>query len=194
MSVNEPRHRLPDRLFHWSMALLVFLLVGTGFLPIIGINFDWVPTHWVSGTLLIIAVLFHLWRSVFVHKIGDMIPTLRDFHPDRIIAHEGPGKYSTSQKLYHAAVSTIILLLLLTGGLMLAKIDTTFWRRDPSILTDQQWGIVYVCHGAAASLLLFFLILHIYFAFLPEHRKLLLAMTLGQNEEKPSEENEPKNP
>ncbi|MEK9931235.1 MAG: hypothetical protein VW557_10865, partial [Rhodospirillaceae bacterium] len=114
------------------MALLVFLLVATGFLPIIGINFDWVPTHWVSGTLLIIAVLFHLWRSVFVHKIGEMIPTLRDFYPDRIIAHEGPGKYSTSQKLYHAAVSTIILLLLLTGGLMLAKIDTTFWRRDPS--------------------------------------------------------------
>ena len=63
---------------------------------------------------------------------------------------------------------------------MLAKIDTPLWRRDPSILSDQDWGLVYAGHGAASLLLIFFVIVHIYFAFLPEHRRLLAAMVFGR--------------
>ena len=63
---------------------------------------------------------------------------------------------------------------------MLAKIDTPIWRRDPSILSDGDWGVVYVCHGAASLVLIFFIVLHVYFAFLPEHRRLLAAMVLGR--------------
>jgi len=187
MSSTEPRHRLPDRLFHWCMALLVFVLLGTGFLPILGIRFDWLPIHWIAGVLLIAVVLFHLWRAIIVHRLREMVPTPGNLAPARLLSHDGPGKYSASQKLYHLGVSVIVLFLLISGGLMLAKIDTDFWRRDPSILSDQDWSIVYVCHGAAASLLLFFLILHIYFAFLPEHRRLLIAMLFGRDEAKPKE-------
>ena len=35
-----PRHSLPSRLFHWTMAASVFVLLFTSFLPIIGVNFS----------------------------------------------------------------------------------------------------------------------------------------------------------
>ena len=33
------RHLLVDRLYHWLMAIAVLLLMGTAFLPILGIKF-----------------------------------------------------------------------------------------------------------------------------------------------------------
>ena len=73
-----------------------------------------------------------------------------------------------------------VLALVVTGVLMLVKIDTPFWRRDPSWLTDPQWGVVYVVHGFAALAILFLIIVHIYFAILPEHRRVLIAMLGGR--------------
>ena len=73
---------------------------------------------------------------------------------------------------------------------MMAKIDTPLWRRDPSILSDWNWGIVYTLHGAASLLLIFFFILHIYFAFLPEHRQLLASMVFGKTQSDDTSEKE----
>jgi hypothetical protein len=67
--------------------------------------------------------------------------------------------------------------------MMLAKIDTTFWNRNPALLSDLTWGWVYVAHGLAAAALLFLVILHVYFAVLPEHRKYLSAMLRGRGPE-----------
>lgn len=180
-TAEETRHKWPDRSFHWTMAVLVFVLTGTAFLPILGLRFDWVPIHWISGLLLIAAILFHLYRALLVHGIRTMIPTAGDLR-----AALGKGgvedaaKYDLGQKLYHWSVAAVILALAVSGAIMLAKIDTPLWRRDPAILSDGDWGLVYVCHGAASMLLIFFLILHVYFAFLPEHRRLLAAMVLGR--------------
>src|SRR5688500_8531011 len=58
------RHRLVDRLYHWLMALAVLVLMGTAFLPILGIQFAWVDIHWISGVLLTVLVLFHIIRSI----------------------------------------------------------------------------------------------------------------------------------
>ncbi len=33
----EIRHRTPDRLFHWAMALAIVVLGVTAFLPILGV-------------------------------------------------------------------------------------------------------------------------------------------------------------
>ena len=52
------RHALADRLFHWVGALCVLVLLGTAFLPIIGLKFGWVTIHWVTGLVLMAAVLF----------------------------------------------------------------------------------------------------------------------------------------
>ncbi|MCT7378268.1 cytochrome b/b6 domain-containing protein [Chelativorans salis] len=184
------RHRLADRLFHWGMAVSVIVLGATAFLPIVGFRFDWVPLHWISGVALTLLVLFHLFRVFFVHGVRGMVPGPDDI---REIAQAARGigpealaeaKYDAFQKGFHLAAATTILVLLVTGLLMLAKIDTTFWRRDPSILSDYSWGIIYVIHGAASLVLLFLFTLHVYFALLPEHRSFLVAMIGGQGPEK----------
>jgi formate dehydrogenase subunit gamma len=182
----EIRHRLPDRLFHWVMALAVINLGATAFLPLIGVRFEWVPIHWWSGVVLTLAVLYHLWRVLIVHGVREMTPgaddvreVLRDL---RGAGLEGldPAKYDAFQKAYHLMTSLVVLVLIGTGITMLAKIDTIFWSRNPAILTDPTWGVIYVTHGAAAMVLLFLFMLHVYFGVLPEHRDYLVAMIRGR--------------
>ena len=193
MAAEDIRHRLPDRLFHWSMAALVIVLLGSAFLPILGIKFNWVPVHWISDVLLTVAVIFHLYRALFVHGIDTMMPTRADLKSIAVKkSADDDQKYDLNQKLYHWSVALLIVLLVITGAIMLAKIDTPLWNRDPSILSDWNWGLVYICHGAASMLLIFFFILHIYFAFLPEHRQLLAAMVFGTPTV--NSENRPENP
>ena len=178
---GEIRHAWPDRLFHWTMAVLALVLLATAFLPVLGVQFDWVPIHWISGILLTATVIFHLYRVLAVHGIASMMPARGDLRAamgGEPVADD--AKYDLGQKLYHWSVSAVMLVLVITGLVMLAKIDTPLWRRDPSILSDWDWGVVYALHGAAALLLIFLFILHIYFAFLPEHRRLLAAMALGR--------------
>lgn len=183
------RHKLPDRLFHWVMAAAVIVLGVTAFLPILGIRFEWVPIHWLAGIVLTLAVLFHLSRVFFVHGIKEMMPgpdDLREVVRDmRNAGHDGlkPAKYDALQKGYHTATGLTILALVGTGLVMLFKIDTVFWKRDPSIMSDQSWGIVYVIHGGTAMLLLFLFILHLYFSFLPDHRTYLVSMLRGRGPE-----------
>ena len=43
------RHHLPDRIFHWVMAVCMLVLLFTGFLPIVGVKFSWVDPHWIAG-------------------------------------------------------------------------------------------------------------------------------------------------
>lgn len=182
----EIRHRLPDRLFHWVMAAAVIALGVTAFLPILGIKFEWVPIHWISGVVLTAAVLFHLWRVFAVHGLGGMAPGTDDIREvvrdlaGRDSADLAPAKYDALQKGYHTATAVTILALLATGLPMLAKIDTTFWNRNPAILTDQTWGVVYVVHGAAAMVMLFLFILHLYFSLIPDHRAYLVGMLSGR--------------
>ena len=183
---QEVRHRGPDRLFHWVMAASVIVLGGTAFLPMLGIRFEWVPIHWIAGVVLTLAVLFHLFRVFVVHGLREMVPgadDLREVVRDalgRDRAGLAPAKYDALQKGYHTATALTVLTLVGTGLLMLAKIDTTFWKRNPSLLADQTWGIVYVVHGAAAMVLLFLFILHLYFSLLPDHRAFLMSMIGGR--------------
>ena len=39
------RHRLTERLFHWTMATCMLVLLATGLMPIFGLKFDWVAPH-----------------------------------------------------------------------------------------------------------------------------------------------------
>ena len=64
--------------------------------------------------------------------------------------------------------------------LMLAKVDTPLWRRNPYLLEASTWGVVYVLHGAAALLTLTLTMAHVYFSLLPEKRAYLRAMIGGQ--------------
>jgi len=179
------RHQWPDRLFHWTMALSVIVLCASAFLPILGLRFDWVPVHWITGFVLVAAILFHWLRVVLVHGIGEMVPGRDDVSEvlgDLRVRSDaaGPAKYDAYQKSYHWLSGLVVLVLAATGLLMMAKIDTPWWRRDPSILSDAQWGLVYVTHGFAALAILFLVILHVYFALLPEHWGMLTSMIRGR--------------
>ncbi|MGI9425610.1 MAG: cytochrome b/b6 domain-containing protein [Hyphomicrobiaceae bacterium] len=198
--VQEIRHAVADRLFHWVMAASVIVLGASAFLPILGVKFDWIPIHWISGIVLTAAVLFHLWRALVVHGLSEMLPKRADVTMIRRdlllqrVPDEVSGKFDIFQKLYHWAVAVIILLLVATGLIMLLKIDTQFWNRNPSILSEASWGIVYVTHGASALVLIFLFILHLYFSFLPEHRALLSSMVLGsgpRHAHQPQDEGQP---
>lgn len=181
-----PRHAAPDRAFHWAMAIIVFVLGGSAFLPIVGLKFDWVPWHWISGILLVLAILFHLHRVFAVHGLagmspgGDDVKELIRLAAGRPLDGLAPAKYDALQKGMHHAVALIVLVLTLTGLVMLAKIDTPFWNRDPSILSDAAWGVIYVAHGFASMALLFLVIVHVYFGLIPEHKGYLAAMLKGR--------------
>ncbi len=180
------RHRWPERLFHWVMAASIFVLGGTAFLPMLGYRFDWVPIHWVTGIVLIAALLFHIFRVSFVHGLRDMAPGGDDLRElgrtavGRDAAGLRPAKYDVFQKGFHLVASISVLVVTGTGIAMLWRIDTTFWRRDPSVFSDQTWGFIYVAHGAASMALIFLIILHVYFAIVPEHHKYLKAMITGR--------------
>jgi formate dehydrogenase subunit gamma len=189
---TSQRHAGPERAFHWLMAIVVIVCLATAFLPILGFKFAWVDPHWIAGVLLILSVLFHLFRVVAVLGLSGMTIGREDLAELRSVYNPAfkqvtRNKYDLGQKLYHHGTATIILALCVTGGLMLAKLDTWFWDRVPGLLSDFQWGVVYSIHGAAALLLIMTFILHVYFTLLPEHRDLLLSMVRGTKENNKSE-------
>ena len=184
------RHRLIDRLFHWITAAAVLTLLFTALLPIMGLKFSWVTPHWVSGFVLILVISFHIvrtcvWRGLRpmyfgpgdIREIGATLGWLLKLPNSKLIK---PGKYSPAQKLMHHGVSLIVLVTIITGILMMVKIDTPWWDRDLYWLTDQSWGIVYVLHGFAALFLLAVVMIHIYFAIRPEKMMYTRSMITGR--------------
>jgi formate dehydrogenase subunit gamma len=172
------RHAPVDRVFHWITALAVVLLLASAFLPIIGLKFSWLPLHWITGVVLGAAVLFHLVRATFFQRLRSMVFGPKDLADLR--AARRAAKYTLAQKLMHAVLGTAILVATVTGFIMLAKVDTPLWKRDPYLLDASTWGWVYVLHGAAALLTLTLSMAHIYFSLLPEKRGYLRAMVGGQ--------------
>jgi cytochrome b subunit of formate dehydrogenase len=172
------RHAPIDRIFHWISALAVLLLMGSAFLPIVGWKFSWVPLHWITGVVLTVAVLFHFVRSTFFRRLRCMLVRPRDFGD----AFKGrlAAKYTLAQKLMHAAMGTAVTVATVTGVIMLAKVDTPLWARNPYLLEASTWGVIYVLHGASALVTLTLTMAHVYFSLLPEKRAYLRAMIGGQ--------------
>jgi cytochrome b subunit of formate dehydrogenase len=182
------RHALVDRVFHWVTAVCVLTLLATAFLPILGVQFDWVNIHWITGVVLTAAVLFHIVRALLWQRLrtvwigGDDVrealailrATVR-----RAGAPPKPGKYSFAQKLVHVFFTVVLLAAIVTGGLMLAHVETPWWRPNAYLLSDATWGIVYVLHDLAALTLITMLITHVYFALRPEKLLFTRAMLRG---------------
>jgi formate dehydrogenase subunit gamma len=167
------RHAGIDRLFHWLTAASVLTLMATGLLPVLGVKFNWVVVHWITGVLLILLVAFHIVRSLIWQHFRTMWISGEE------LAQRQVGKYSVAQKLMHLAMTLMILGAIVTGALMLAKMDTPFWKRDPYLLEQGTWGFIYVIHGLAALAAVTLVMIHIYFAIIPENRMYLRAMIKG---------------
>lgn len=183
------RHRLVDRLYHWIMAAALLTCLFSAFLPILGWKFEWVTLHWIAGIVLSAAVLFHIVRAVIWQDFWAMVPGPRDLSKCWRLIARGVGlgapppprdaKYSLLQKAYHWLVALAVLAIIATGLLMLSKIDTPFWRRNPYWLADQQWGMIYAIHGLCAMAMITLLMVHIYFALRPEKLWMTRSMFHG---------------
>jgi len=169
------RHKAIDRAYHWVMAATVLILLVTAFLPILGIKFEWVGIHWVTGLVLTVIVLFHIVRASVWQSFRAMVPDGQDLAQP----FAKPGKYSVAQKLYHLAISVLILAAIGSGLLMWRKVDTPFWQRDPYWLSTDSWGVVYAIHGLAAMALVTMVIIHVYFALRPDEWYLTRSMLRG---------------
>jgi len=169
------RHKFVDRAYHWLMAVAMFILLATAFLPILGIKFEWVAIHWVTGLVLTAIVLIHIIRASFWQNFWSMMIDGGDLKDPFGKA----GKYSLAQKLYHLAISVLILAAIGSGLLMWRKVDTPFWQRDPYWLSTENWGLVYALHGLAAMALVTMIIIHIYFALRPDEWHLTRSMLRG---------------
>lgn len=169
------RHKFIDRTYHWLMATAMLILLLTAFLPILGIKFEWVGIHWVTGLVLTVIVLIHIIRACFFQNFWAMMPDGEDLRAP----FAKPGKYSVAQKLYHLAISVLILAAIATGLLMWRKVDTPFWQRDPYWLSTDAWGVVYAIHGVAAMALVTMVIIHVYFALRPDEWHLTRSMLRG---------------
>jgi formate dehydrogenase subunit gamma len=167
------RHAGIDRLFHWLTTLAVLVLMATGILPHVGVHFDWVVIHWVTGLALTVLVIFHIVRSLFWQHLAAIWFTLAEFRARRAV------KYSIAQRLMHHAMALMVLASVITGLLMLKKIRTPLLVRDPYFLSPGSWGVVYFLHGLAALAAVTLVMIHVYFALLPENRRYLRAMIRG---------------
>jgi formate dehydrogenase subunit gamma len=187
-SSRVSRHKAIDRLYHWLMAICIFTLMATAFLPILGFKFEWLDIHWMTGVALTVLVIFHIVRAIGWQDWRNMwigFADIRDLW--RNAAHllgarrspPLPGKYDAAQKLYHLGVAVVVLSVVGSGLLMLLKIDTPLWRRNPYVFSSDTWGIIYVVHGMAAMTIVAIVIIHLYFTLMPDSWYMLRAMVRG---------------
>ena len=182
------RHSVGSRLFHWSMAVAMFVLLVTAFFPILGIQFDWVKIHWIAGFVLIGTVIFHIVHSIFWLDLKNIMITgqdLKEWKQELLNAlgkaepPPKPGKYPVDNRLFHHMVSLAAFGVMLTGLLMMVRVENPFFTRNPYLFSDWAWGIVYVIHGLSAVGFVGMIMAHVYFAILPEKRWMTKSMIAG---------------
>ena len=184
------RHSGSSRAFHWLMSIAMFALLITAFFPVIGIRFPWVTIHWIAGLGLIATIVYHIVHSVFWQDLRSMwfgraevresiTEFKRFFSRSNGSGDEKPGKYPLDHKLYHHTIAVVSLAAIVTGVLMMVRVDTPFWTRNPYLLSDNMWGIVYVVHGLSGVALITMVMAHVYFAIRPEKWWITRSMILG---------------
>jgi formate dehydrogenase gamma subunit len=182
------RHRAVDRALHWLFALTVLTLLITGLFPYFGVNLPWVTVHWVAGVLLLALLLLHLIQVLLKPRASRRamnvgmqdVQILKASLETTGDSAAKPGKYSLAQKILHLGVAKLVVIAIITGALMMVKIDTPLWERNPYWLQPSTWGIIYVLHGLVALGFVTTIVVHIYFSLRPEKRLYLRSMLSGR--------------
>ena len=183
------RHTLGARGFHWSMSAVMFVLLITAFFPVIGIQFPWVTIHWIAGVLLILTLVYHIYHVFAKQDFWAMWISRRDVEEGKLglkAALRRPGvkrpraaKYPVDQKVFHHAATVVTIGAVVTGVLMMFRIDNFLLPQNMYLFSDAVWGWVYVIHGVCGIGLIFLVIAHVYFAIRPEKRWMTWSMING---------------
>jgi cytochrome b subunit of formate dehydrogenase len=184
-----PRHSLTARLFHWIMALSMFALLITAFLPKVGVQFNWVLYHWIAGLLLTVSVLFHIVHASFVMDFWSIWPDRQDVRDsmNRVLRFFGKpapqpkrfAKYPLENKLYHAVIMVAGLAVIGTGLFMMKRVPSIFTPRNPYLFSDFTWGMMYVLHGLAGVGFIALIMVHVYMGIRPEKLPITKSMIFG---------------
>ncbi|MGH9606877.1 MAG: cytochrome b/b6 domain-containing protein [Terracidiphilus sp.] len=183
-----PRHSLAARIFHWVMAASMLTLLFTAFLPVLGVHFDWVLYHWIAGVVLTISIGFHIVHSFLMDPwsiwpdkadVRDSFRRLRRFVGKPAPPPKRFAKYPLENKLYHLCIVLTALAVIATGLFMMKRIDTPFFTRNPYILSEMTWGLMYVLHGLAGVGLISLVMVHVYMGLRPEKLPITKSMLFG---------------
>jgi cytochrome b subunit of formate dehydrogenase len=184
-----PRHTLAARLFHWVMAIAMFVLLFTAFLPKVGIRFNWVTYHWIAGIVLTASVLFHIVHASFFLDFWSIWPDKIDLRDARrrllrSMGKQAPppdrfAKYPLENKFYHEVIVLAGLAVMVTGLLMMKRVQTGIFTRNPYLFGDMMWGMMYVLHGLAGVGLIALIMVHVYFGIRPEKLPITKSMIFG---------------
>lgn len=184
------RHSLGARLFHWTMSAAMLVLLVTAFVPVMGLQFPWVTVHWIAGLVLVATIVYHVihaigWQDFWsMMRIGARDVQEGAAHLKHLLSPKAPpppkaGKYPFDHRMYHHVIVVVSLAAVVTGLLMMVRIDTPLWTRNPYLLSDQTWGVMYVVHGLSGVSLILLVAAHIYFAVRPEKRWITWSMVRG---------------
>ena len=182
------RHSGAARMFHWVMAAAMFVLLFTAFLPVAGVKFPWVTWHWMAGVVLTASIVFHIIHATFFLDFWSIwvgpkdVPELRAElmrEMGRDVPGPKPGKYPLGNRLYHLAIVVTALTVTVSGVIMMSRVRTPFFERNPYLFSDATWGVTYVAHGLAGVSLVGLVIAHVYFAVRPEKWWITRSMILG---------------
>lgn len=185
------RHSLAARLFHWTMAASVLALLFSAFVPIMDLEFEgWLTIHWIAGVVFIATIVYHIIHAIGWQDFWSMMSFGPNFFKEGIAtlkhvlsskAPEPPkaGKYPFDHRMYHHTIVVVSLAAIVTGVMMMMRIDTPFFTRDPYFISDAAVGIVFAIHGLAGVSLILLIASHIYFALRPEKRWITWSMVRG---------------
>lgn len=184
-----PRHSLAARLFHWIMALAMFTLLITAFLPKVGVQFNWVLYHWIAGVLLTVSILFHIVHASFFLDFWSIWPDRIDIRDAtrrllRFFGKPAPppdrfAKYPLENKFYHLVIVLAGLAVTVTGLFMMKRVQTPIFTRNPYLFSDMTWGLMYVLHGLAGIGLIALVMMHVYMGIRPEKLPITKSMIFG---------------
>jgi cytochrome b subunit of formate dehydrogenase len=183
------RHSMAARMFHWIMALAMFALLITAFVPRVGYPFAWVTYHWIAGLVLTASILFHIIHATFFMDPWSIWPDKIDIEDAkrrwlRATGKEAPAprkfaKYPMENKMYHLIIVLAGLSVTLTGLFMMKRVRTPLFTRNPYLFSDMTWGLMYVLHGLAGVGLIALIMAHVYFALRPEKFVITKSMVFG---------------
>ena len=185
-----PRHSFVARAFHWVMAISMFALLITAFLPKVGIKFDWVTYHWIAGLVLSASIVFHIFHASFWLDFWSIWPDKIDVRDAkrrlmRALGKEAPppdrfAKYPLENKFYHFVILCSGLAVICTGLFMMKRVNTFgIFTRNPYVFGDMTWDMMYVLHGLAGVGLIALIIVHVYFGIRPEKLSITKSMIFG---------------
>ena len=183
------RHAMSERVFHWGMSVAMLVLLVTAFFPVIGIQFPWVTIHWAAGLVLTAMIVYHIIHAVFWQDFWAMwidkadvkagVAELKHMLGRNTADVPKAAKYPIDHKFFHHGAAVAALVAILSGVLMMLRLETPFWGANPYILGDGSWGVVYVLHGLSGVVLISLVITHIYFAIRPDKWWITKSMIFG---------------